>query len=294
MGETKGVGADAVGTAAAPYQASTAKDGDDMATPTPKRSTSPAFQFYPKDYLSDEEQSLMSLAEAGAYIRLMCRCWLKGTLPADTAELAKLCGATPGQMAKFWPAISKCFIQRSDGRWTHPRLEKERKKQSEYRRRQSDAAAMRWDKQRNAAAQASHSQRNALQSPISDLQSPSTTSLPNGSAVVSGEASSPPSVFIYPTVGALQTWELSEAQLGEWVDSYPNLDVRAECSRALTWLRANQAKRKTARGMPAFLVNWFNRASDRGGSPVSIGVSKTAGNVEALQRFARRGTPEAS
>jgi hypothetical protein len=52
-----------------------AKDSDDMAdsdsTPGGK---SPAFQFYPKDFLTDENVRVMSLQERGAYITLLCLC----------------------------------------------------------------------------------------------------------------------------------------------------------------------------------------------------------------------------
>lgn len=98
---------------------------------------SPAFRFYARDFLTSEKQNDMSLLEAGAYIRLMCHCWLNGSLPDDLGKLAQRAGATDGQMKKFWPAISKCFEKGEDGRWYHPRLEDERRRQASYRERQS-------------------------------------------------------------------------------------------------------------------------------------------------------------
>jgi len=99
----------------------------------------PAFQFYPKDFLSDGNQGEMSLKETGAYARLMCRCWLEMTIPDDITRAANLCGATTAEMRQMWPAIRRCF-RPSDvepGRLIHPRLEKERVKQEAYRQRQS-------------------------------------------------------------------------------------------------------------------------------------------------------------
>jgi uncharacterized protein YdaU (DUF1376 family) len=136
--------------------------GNELATP--KSTKSPAFQFYARDFLADQEQALMSLQEAGAYIRLLAHCWLKGSLPPSTVELSRLCGATPGQMVKMWPAISSCFKEASDGRWTHKRLDDERKKQADHSRRQSDRADKRWEKSRNATALPRHSRTDALQS----------------------------------------------------------------------------------------------------------------------------------
>lgn len=175
MRDFEEVGTQAAETASAPKHDPIAKDDPEM--PTSKSTRSPAFQFYPKDFLGDEEQTLMSLPEVGAYIRLMSRCWLKGSLPPEVPELARLCGATTGQMRKFWPAISKCFNQRADGRWIHPRLEKERKVQADYRKRQKENADKRWQSHGNATAmpEAPHPVGNALlsssSSSISNLQS---------------------------------------------------------------------------------------------------------------------------
>ena len=105
-----------------------------------------------------------------------------------------------------------------------------------------------------------------------------------------------PAVLIFPTVGAgAKTWELTEAQRAEWQGHYPGLDVLGECRKALAWVRANQPK--TARGMPAFLVGWLNRTTNRGGTsrPTSLAApaapvlehprSRTVGNVAAARVF---------
>ena len=56
------------------------------------------------------------------------------------------------------------------------------------------------------------------------------------------------------------SWTLDEKRLGIWRDLYPDLNVDQECRKAWAWLDANPMKRKTARGMPRFLVAWLNRA----------------------------------
>lgn len=101
---------------------------------------SPAFQFYPKDFLSDEKQAAMSAQECGVYIRLMCRCWLEGSIPDDLPQVARLGGVTTAQLRKFWPAIRRCFSahETDPGRLVHGRLERERAKQRMFSRRQSD------------------------------------------------------------------------------------------------------------------------------------------------------------
>lgn len=138
------------------------------------RQKSPAFQFYPKDFLSDEKQLSMSLAEAGAYIRLISACWLEGSLPNEPKLLARLCGATSRQIGEMWPAIGRCFRLTEDGRWIHPRLEAERTKQATFRQRQSDAAASRWHK--SGIVSASTPAIPEACSPVSCLPSPSPDS----------------------------------------------------------------------------------------------------------------------
>lgn len=98
-------------------------------------SKSPAFQFYPGDFLSDPNQMLMELDEVGAYIRLICVCWDKGNLPNDLRKLAKLAGTTLREMERIWPALAPCFQDDPTfrGHLIHPRLEKERGKQAAWK-----------------------------------------------------------------------------------------------------------------------------------------------------------------
>lgn len=69
----------------------------------------------------------------------------------------------------------------------------------------------------------------------------------------------------FPTIGS--DWILTEEQLITLRETYPGLDVVRECQKAMLWLTVNPTRRKTAKGMPRFLVSWLNRA-DKGGDPV--------------------------
>lgn len=74
-----------------------------------------------------------------------------------------------------------------------------------------------------------------------------------------------PAFLEFPVVGqGGKTWTLSEAQVAEWAKLFPNLDIAAEARKALAWSGANPGHRKTSKGMPKFLVNWFGRAVDSG------------------------------
>jgi hypothetical protein len=74
-------------------------------------------------------------------------------------------------------------------------------------------------------------------------------------------------------------WELTFAQVDEWAGLYPGLDVVAEAAKALAWVKANN--RKTAKGMPRFLVSWLGRATNgaRGGNHVSRGQAQVDRNI---------------
>ena len=107
----------------------------------------PAFQFYPKDFLTDGHVAAMTLTERGAYITLLCLCWEDGSLPVELPKLARMAGEPEVSFRRLWPALEPCF-RKQDGRLVQPRLDKERAKQTARREAGREAgvkgAAMRW------------------------------------------------------------------------------------------------------------------------------------------------------
>lgn len=57
---------------------------------------------------------------------------------------------------------------------------------------------------------------------------------------------------------------VSEADVAEWHDAYPGVDVRQQLRSMRQWLLANPANRKTPRGMRKFVVAWLGREQDKG------------------------------
>lgn len=98
-----------------------------------------------------------------------------------------------------------------------------------------------------------------------------------------------PGILTFPTDGKPDSWSLTTDLLNEWNSDFPKLDVLAECRKARAWIKANPERRKTARGMSRFLVNWLSRATDRGGtSRAAPGPAGRADrNRESLDRFIR-------
>lgn len=56
---------------------------------------------------------------------------------------------------------------------------------------------------------------------------------------------------------------VSQAQLEEWVDAYPAVDVMQQLRNMRQWCLVNPAKRKTARGVNAFIVRWLSDKQDK-------------------------------
>jgi len=97
------------------------------------KNKSPAFQFYPSDFLSDENVISMTFEERGVYITLLSNCWIQGSIPADQDKIKRL---LPGYNGDGIPEqVMECFQPMEDnpGRLVHNRLEKERLKQDEWK-----------------------------------------------------------------------------------------------------------------------------------------------------------------
>lgn len=101
---------------------------------------SPAFQFYPGDYLSDRNVVAMTMEERGVHLTLLCSQWIDGPLPADPAKLARLVHLTPEAFARVWPAVSPCFDVLGEGTIANGRMERERAFQAEGRERRIEAS----------------------------------------------------------------------------------------------------------------------------------------------------------
>jgi hypothetical protein len=85
-------------------------------------------------------------------------------------------------------------------------------------------------------------------------------------------------------------WFLSLAKHDEYRKTFPELDLGREFRKASQWLRDNPKKRKTPKGMPAFLGSWLSRAQNSGAAASShtsgrkrVGVDMS--NPEWIKEF---------
>lgn len=105
-----------------------------------KRERPPAFQFYPKDFVTDEHVLTMDMSQRGVYITLLCFCWLQESIPSDRDAAAKLCGISRKEIDRVWPVVSARFYPdpENEGRLRHKRLDVEREKQQRWKEKSAE------------------------------------------------------------------------------------------------------------------------------------------------------------
>ena len=262
-----------------------------MTTPASKRTTAPAFQFYPKDFLSSSRVQRMTLTEIGIYIVLLSHTWLSGGLPVDVAEIAKIVKVPAPRFRRMWDgALSECFVKRG-AVLVNERLDRERKKQIAFREKQAEFG-------RKGKA------RVALADPASTLQGASS---PREQSHY-GECK-PPSV---PNLVLEEKDERLDVAFVAFRDAYPRERRKggylAEQGFVDAAINAGGADRLMAAlanhvaseqwsnprlipGMDVWLreERWRQVLPAAGAVTSSANNPKTAGNVAVLQRFIDRG-----
>lgn len=148
---------------------------------------SPAFSFYPKDFVSSPKVAAMTTQEVGAYVLLLCAAWVgdpQGHLPDDDELLRRIARMTADEWRASKALLMSCFEPDGHGRLYNKRLLRERMRQETH------SAAQRENGKRGAASRwRGHSQKMARPSvgdgePMAkhDLPSPSPSSCEHASA----------------------------------------------------------------------------------------------------------------
>lgn len=109
----------------------------------------PAFQWYAKDWLTDDKRTEMSLAQRGAYADLLSYQWVNGGIPAGLDGIARVLGVGVDEATEVWGGrLPECFPPCEDGRLRNPVLESYRVFLQEYHEAQAEAgrkgARSRW------------------------------------------------------------------------------------------------------------------------------------------------------
>lgn len=252
----------------------------------------PSFQFYPDDWLSDMALKRCSLAAKGLWVDMLS--YMHSGAPyghltvggraITVDEIARMVGASVATVRRLLAELEAAGVpsKTEDGTFYSRRMVRD-----ERNRQVRAAGGVKSLEHPNVPRPKDRPQEGrpkgpseGYPSPPSFGGSPSSSSL-SSSSKESTDPVAPSAPTLRPmcaepsngsaplvdfqTVGTKgKTWGLSAAQLADWREAYPSVDVLGECQRARAWLDANPDRRKTAPGMPRFLVNWLNRAVDRG------------------------------
>lgn len=178
----------------------------------------PSFQLYPKDFLIDRKVVVLSNEQLGGYFKLVCHMWMEDdcTLPDDDKELMSLSGLNELDFKK----VKKLFIANgspSDPKLSHKRLNEERAKQDEHRKKRSEAG------------------RKGNEARWGSQKTPSSQCDPNGIAKNRFPSSSPSIVNnpLPPKGGAVENQKDSEIRkmLMKWLKSMPDVNNPASMAK---------------------------------------------------------------
>lgn len=116
-------------------------------------------------------------------------------------------------------------------------------------------------------------------------------------------AAADPVVLEFPTVRGTANgptvWQLRASLVAELSELFPDLDIEARCRSALAWIKAEEGRRKTAKGMRKYLTGWLERDQNSGkgrnqrGSP-DRASQPTFREIEAAKFRARHASPPPS
>lgn len=100
----------------------------------------PAYQWYPKDHVTDERVLLMDLEQEGALRRLLDHQWLHETIPFDEEELAAILRCDRERFDRIWKRVRHCFepSHADESRLINPRLDRQRRDLIEFSERQRE------------------------------------------------------------------------------------------------------------------------------------------------------------
>lgn len=233
---------------------------------------------YVEIHLNDYAAATFHLTplEDGVYWRLL-RCYYRdeAPIPADVAQAARMVGArTEEEIAAVRAVLREFFVIGEDG-WRQARCDAELKRFADKSEKARAAAAASWNA-RKANAEQSHSEGNASHLPNTHLPNTQDKKYKRSEIAAPSLASraealdAGPSVISIPLAGGGQHGVTAE-RIAYFAQNFPAVDVMAELRKMVVWCDANPTKRKTSRGVAAFIASWLSKAQDRGGaSPMPV------------------------
>lgn len=232
---------------------------------------SPAFQFYPNDFLGGVVATY-SLEETGLYTLLLAFDWNLNGLPLDVESLARISRVSVRKFRVLWKRVGANFVERN-GRYHNPRLDLERQKQAENSGKKKAAAASRWNA--HADAPALHTQC---------PPTPTTTPTPSSKELVVGVTAV--NFAVWCNTAIAERWgeqpsPLTPAQAGEVAEQFASEPW--ELVRDAVALTCRSSKAKAPPRHPNYFAGAIAQHLERDGAKRDV-----AANPDALPRVIRQ------
>lgn len=208
-----------------------------------------------------------------------------GRFDFDAGEAAYFLRCDEGDISDILTAL--CAVGRVlDGalvKWSDRQFDSDQSKDRQKRYRERQQAARRRD---SDVTQTSRDGGVTLQETDTDTDTDISSEAKASSHSPEPEKSAPvassPTVFELPCVSG-ENFPVTEADVAEWRQSFPAVDIPQQLAAARSWLVANPTRRKTKRGMRKFVVSWMDRRqnsarpvdqpSARGSPPALTGMT---------------------
>lgn len=98
----------------------------------------------------------------------------------------------------------------------------------------------------------------------------------------------PDPVFLSIPLTSKQFHAITESKVNYYREHYPAVDVEQEIRKMVVWCDANPAKRKTKRGIEAFIASWLSRAQDSAGQRTSASATPRIAQPRPMESFRER------
>lgn len=242
---------------------------------------SPAFQFYPKDFLTDDKVLEMSNEVLGMYVKLLCIDWLNdgfyssAILKLSGYDWLDHSGGTRDDWRDIEAQLSSCFVPHPTKQdyLTNPRVQREKAAQLE-RRKERVASGQKGAAKKWGQPSVSHHLKNgsAINQPMANDGSSSTT--PSTSSSPKDIYNKPQKVAKLKSKFSLENWKppegktkyadyvyLTEAEYAKAEKFYQNLGLGSDgVKRALqhldAWFVSNPKKRAERTDDYRALIGW--------------------------------------
>ncbi len=213
-------------------------------------------------FRGDRRIQRMTCAQEGALHRLNDEAWKEGSIPSELACLADICDCSIEDMEAMWPRLAPCFEPKEDGRLVNPLLEEQRSDMDKLRVKRRDAGRLGGIAKQNVAI-AKQELANAEHLPVRRGEQSREKEEESTDLALRAEPSVP-TVFDLPLIrsrkpGAPKEYGVPEDLYREFISAYPGVSVMAEFGKMRAWLITNPTRRKTVKGMPAFMNSWLSK-----------------------------------